>query len=243
MQNKEYNKKIHLLKKQVLEDIRQAVSSQGTIILIVDDDNTKMNTIVRFYDGNKYPKKVTVTSIQLNDNGTLEAFATDGNRYPIERMHSADLTRLNAGVEKVLGCKTPKQFAALLNKCESFPLALRIIIDANGWYDLTEEDGTGNVAWCPREKKLILFEYGKAIVRDTEDYHSTETDWHDAEIWFRQSDFKTMERISGLRQDDYRPDDGYQDFVNAVERWWASLGNNFPNNGKEEKIRIWKENR
>ena len=52
--------------------------------------------------------------------------------------------------------------------------------------------------------------------------------------WWRQADFATMERITGLRQSDYDPENGYQAFINACETWWNGQS-------EEEQIRIWKE--
>lgn len=51
----------------------------------------------------------------------------------------------------------------------------------------------------------------------------SESDLEDAENWFSESDFDMMERISGKRRDDYSDEDGYQDFVDAVEEWWDGL--------------------
>ena len=55
------------------------------------------------------------------------------------------------------------------------------------------------------------------------------------EKWWMQTDFRTMEELTGLRQLDYDPEDGYQAFVDACEAWWNSHSEN-------EKITIWKEN-
>lgn len=41
-----------------------------------------------------------------------------------------------------------------------------------------------------------------------------------ADSWFQSLEFKEMERVTGFRQDDFSPDDGYQDFVDACEDWW-----------------------
>jgi hypothetical protein len=38
--------------------------------------------------------------------------------------------------------------------------------------------------------------------------------------WFNSLDFVTMERITRLRQSEFSPNDGYQDFVETCEQWW-----------------------
>ncbi|WP_455674194.1 hypothetical protein [Phocaeicola sp.] len=38
--------------------------------------------------------------------------------------------------------------------------------------------------------------------------------------WFNDMEFKEMERVTGFRQDDFSPDEGYQDFVDVCEDWW-----------------------
>lgn len=52
--------------------------------------------------------------------------------------------------------------------------------------------------------------------------------------WWRQADFATMERITGLWQADYDPEDGCQAFTDACEAWWNGQS-------EEEQIRIRKE--
>jgi len=42
-------------------------------------------------------------------------------------------------------------------------------------------------------------------------------------IWWNNTEFKEMEKISGFRQLDFSPEDGYQDFVDACDNWWDSL--------------------
>lgn len=41
--------------------------------------------------------------------------------------------------------------------------------------------------------------------------------------WLDKVDFATMEKISGLKQTDFSPEEGYQDFVDAFENWRDDL--------------------
>lgn len=41
--------------------------------------------------------------------------------------------------------------------------------------------------------------------------------------WWGNCDFKVMELITGFRQIDFDPEDGYQDFVDACDEWWDNL--------------------
>ena len=43
------------------------------------------------------------------------------------------------------------------------------------------------------------------------------------EEWWGDQGFRDMERITGFRQSDFNPADGYQDFVDACDEWWDSL--------------------
>ena len=38
--------------------------------------------------------------------------------------------------------------------------------------------------------------------------------------WWGNTEFWEMEQITGYRQDDFDPEDGYQDFVDACDEWW-----------------------
>ena len=51
--------------------------------------------------------------------------------------------------------------------------------------------------------------------------------------WWRAADFREMATVTGLRQYEFNPDDGYQDFVDACNNYWKNLS-------REEKIKIWK---
>jgi hypothetical protein len=41
--------------------------------------------------------------------------------------------------------------------------------------------------------------------------------------WWGDQGFREMERITGFRQSDFSPEDGYQDFVDACDEWWDKL--------------------
>lgn len=53
--------------------------------------------------------------------------------------------------------------------------------------------------------------------------------WHS---WWGNTDFREMERITGLRQSDFNPEAGYQAFVDACDEWWSGLS-------ADEKIATW----
>ena len=51
--------------------------------------------------------------------------------------------------------------------------------------------------------------------------------------WWYSADFVTMEAITGYRQLDFNPEDGYQAFIDACDKWWENLP-------EHEKIEIQK---
>lgn len=55
-----------------------------------------------------------------------------------------------------------------------------------------------------------------------------------ANKWWTGTDFPTMERITGYRQDFFDPHDGYEDFIIACDEWWKDLP-------AKDKIRIYNE--
>ena len=44
----------------------------------------------------------------------------------------------------------------------------------------------------------------------------------EANVWWGAMEFRDMERITGYRQYDFYPDDGYREFVDACTEWWES---------------------
>lgn len=63
----------------------------------------------------------------------------------------------------------------------------------------------------------------------------SESDLEDAEEWFTDTDFDMMEKISGLNRTDYSEEDGYEEFVEAVQEWWDGLDD-------EKKVDIYYQN-
>lgn len=53
--------------------------------------------------------------------------------------------------------------------------------------------------------------------------------------WWHNQDFRQRERLTGYRQDDFDPEEGYRAFADACDNWWNALSN-------EEKIAVWKDN-
>lgn len=53
--------------------------------------------------------------------------------------------------------------------------------------------------------------------------------------WWHDRDFRQMERLTGFRQEDFDPENGYQAFVDACNNRWNALST-------EEKIRLWNNN-
>lgn len=50
-----------------------------------------------------------------------------------------------------------------------------------------------------------------------------EDDLKRADEWYAQIDFDTMEEISEFDRNDFDSEDGYQEFVDMVDDWWAHL--------------------
>lgn len=43
------------------------------------------------------------------------------------------------------------------------------------------------------------------------------------EEWWGKQGFRDMERITGYRQSDFNPADGYWEFVDVCDKWWDTL--------------------
>lgn len=42
-------------------------------------------------------------------------------------------------------------------------------------------------------------------------------------IWWNSTEFSVMERVTGLKQSRFSPEDGYEDFVIACDNIWEDL--------------------
>lgn len=92
-------------------------------------------------------------------------------------------------------------------------------IDGLGLDDPTDTT-INDILWFERDMIAEGLGY-----RDWEAYEEgwSESDLEDAEDWFPGTDFDMMEKISGLKRTDYSEEDGYEEFVEAVQEWWDSL--------------------
>ncbi len=45
----------------------------------------------------------------------------------------------------------------------------------------------------------------------------------DLDTWYSEQDFKTLELLTNYKQYEFDPNDGYQDFIDACDKWWYSL--------------------
>jgi hypothetical protein len=52
--------------------------------------------------------------------------------------------------------------------------------------------------------------------------------------WWYSADFQTMETVTGYRQIDFNPDEGYQAFVDACDGRWEALS-------RSDKIEFYKQ--
>jgi hypothetical protein len=55
-----------------------------------------------------------------------------------------------------------------------------------------------------------------------------------ANNWWNDTDFIQMEKITGFRQIDFDPEDGFQSFVDACDTYWDQLDDN-------EKLILWEK--
>lgn len=42
-------------------------------------------------------------------------------------------------------------------------------------------------------------------------------------MWFANTDFATLEKMTGLKYYLFNDEDGYQEFVDVCEKWWKKL--------------------
>ena len=94
-------------------------------------------------------------------------------------------------------------------KCGSIKVEIQVWVDANTDEYLSDVDDDSNGMWCAECEDNTRF--------------STKTEFlQKMQTWWDSRDFTTMERITGLREQNYPSDDGSQAFVDATNEWWNS---------------------
>lgn len=106
-------------------------------------------------------------------------------------------------------------------ECGSTEIQTQAWVDANTheYIDETGIDRDDN--WCNQCEENVNFCHKSEFVERME-------------AWWSDTDFREMERITGFCQDDFSPEDGYQEFVDACNNWWKAKS-------YDEKRVIWKE--
>lgn len=93
------------------------------------------------------------------------------------------------------------------SECGSLQIEVRVWADANTNEYSGDVDDDSNGKWCAE------CEYSAHFCSKTEFLQKMQ-------VWWNGRDITTIERITGLREDDYPSDDGAQAFVDAAEKWW-----------------------
>jgi len=116
----------------------------------------------------------------------------------------------------------------------------KVTLSYRGSIELEVEAQDGELALEAAREKIA--QYSKEQFFDEsdimEDDHDIEeiSELKQAERWWGQTPFRTMEQVTGLREEDFPGDDGSQAFVDACDAWWNSQTD-------EEKIEIWNANK
>ena len=95
--------------------------------------------------------------------------------------------------------------------------------------------------WIDSNTKAVMLG-----AQNRDEHHCTDCDANTYQIrqselmrnidkWWHDRDFRQMERLTGFRQEDFDPENGYQAFVDACNNRWNTLST-------EEKIRLWNNN-
>ena len=109
-----------------------------------------------------------------------------------------------------------------LEECGSTEIQTQAWVDANTHEYIGETGIDRDDNWCNE--------------CEAHNYFCTKTEFVERmEAWWGDADFPTMERVTGYRQDDFSPEEGYQDFVDACNEWWKAKS-------YDEKRAIFKEN-
>jgi hypothetical protein len=89
-----------------------------------------------------------------------------------------------------------------------------VIKDA--FFDALQEFG-----WNKEEvEDWLEQEYFGNLMEDDWDEVQEEFEEWKYDNWFNSLDFRTLEKITGLKESDFAPDDGSQAFVDACTIWW-----------------------
>ena len=75
------------------------------------------------------------------------------------------------------------------------------VVEYCGHYD-EEEDN-----WCDNCMNNVTIKPESELIDETQE-------------WFGSLEFKWLERVTGFRQFDFSPKEGFQKFVDACHQWW-----------------------
>lgn len=106
--------------------------------------------------------------------------------------------------------KWGKEGVIVCNNCGSIDIQNKAWVDSNTGESVSDADFDTDDNWCGECEQHGRF-------TTLEDFERK------MDGWFNGADFKTMEKMFGLRHEDFDEEDGYQAFVDTCETRWDGL--------------------
>lgn len=185
--------------------------------IVVTEDDSAFNR----YGGYE---AATLYNLQISDDVvicTLNGEGGENFELPITTVQTDSLIVIVQWLEEYGFIASEKPDTIVCEECGSTEIQTQAWVDANTheYIDETGIDRDDN--WCNGCQ--------------TNTYFCSKTEFIERmEAWWGDADFSTMERVTGYRQDDFSPEEGYQDFVDACNKWWKAKS-------YDEKRAIFKE--
>jgi hypothetical protein len=236
MEHTDFDRKIEQIKQQETAELIAAVNAHGGKFQwpMEDDDDNMERPIIAINPDSKYPNPtdVEVISVCVNS-GRLELIGlekNDGYEIPFtpEEVFPGHLSFIIDYIPETEDIKD------VTKQTVSFPIASvsRDDLKERGFdIDNIDDDDMSDLAERMGDayREIVFYIDLDAITNECFEFPRI---WNK---WFQNADFPTMEKITGYRQSDFSPEDGYQDFVDACEDWWGELST-------EEKREIYMDN-
>lgn len=231
-------KDIHLtqlvrLRKSLTSKIEDAVIKHGgyiDMLYLTEQGDTEYedSPIVVSNDDSafrRYGGYEAATILNLYRNGsihcTLNGESGENFEQPISAVQIEGLIEIAHWLEEYGFISSEEDDPYVCGECGSQDIQTQAWVNPNTheYIGTTEEDRDDN--WCDECEEHNYF----CLKSEFEERMQT---------WWEETDFTAMERITGYRQDDFSPEDGYQEFVDVCNDWWHKKS-------YDERRAVWNE--
>lgn len=238
MKHTDFNSRLDDIKRQEVRELRKALKAHGGSYSWYDDVTGEWQEnypIIPINHEGLYPNPmdINIRSVSINELGHLEFVGEEKEYGNLMDFNERDI--FTGYISHITSAIPDTNFVTdVSEQQEDFPVAYvsRNDLEEAGFYvgDWVDDYVMRRIA-----SKIGDYFCNGDFSTDIVDAAEFMNIPYKHDVWFDNLSFKTLEKITGLKQSCFSAEDGYQAFVDAATNWWEKLT-------KRERRNIYEDN-